>query len=597
MKTILQRFFGSSGRPQAKPGKSYRPSRLSVQHLEDRCLMAVTASLSAGILTVNGSIFADTIQLRQVDNQIRVDGVSGQFSVGQIQRIEINAGFANDQILLNSQAIPGQQAITLPSLIFGGPGNDVIDGGAGVDQIFAEGGNDVVWGNIGNDYIDGGSGDDILFGGVGADQLVGDTGNDSLYGGSESDRLVGGDGNDKLYGGPMADFLDGSRGADSLYGEAGYDYIYDDSTGNVISDIDYNRSVGHFGWYDMKIDDAGLRTKSRFLGRDFGLDRGDMLQVFQQLRSDGTVSSGEISDMRDILNGGDFAPVLPDYVRNLTGKVINGDPANAHYQGGSLANLTAGSTSSHLQSLVNKWFLGLDRPAAGSGTYRFVSGLLFQNGPQHTDVRQGGVGDCYFVASLAETAFQSPSILAGMFIDNGDNTFTVRFFKGGVPQFVTVDRYLPTGSNGYSVYASFGARYDNSSNELWVALAEKAYAQLNESGWIGQDGTNSYAGIDIGRPADSMKHITGRSATGYATLNKSQAIAAFQARKLVAFSSKRTDAEIPATLDVVSHHVYALTGYNATTDRFTLYNPWGSSIVLSWTQITQGFRAWHYTNS
>jgi hypothetical protein len=46
-----------------------------------------------------------------------------------------------------------------------------------------------------------------------------------------------------------------------------------------------------------------------------------------------------------------------------------------------------------------------------------------------------------------------------------------------------------------------------------VALAEKAYAQINESGWSGQDGTNSYQGIEIGHTSVALKHVTAKQTT------------------------------------------------------------------------------------
>ena len=102
-------------------------------------------------------------------------------------------------------------------------------------------------------------------------------------------------------------------------------------------------------------------------------------------------------------------------------------------------------------------------------------------------------------------------MIQSMFIDNGDGTFTVRFYdeRRAWSQYVTVDRYLPTWDRRDRLFASFGTDNDDATNELWVALAEKAYAQLNESGWIGQDGTNSYQGIAGGWSANSMAHITG----------------------------------------------------------------------------------------
>src|SRR5581483_8539566 len=134
------------------------------------------------------------------------------------------------------------------------------------------------------------------------------------------------------------------------------------------------------------------------------------------------------------------------------------------------------------------------------------------NGPAFTDIRQGNLGDCYFVAALADMAQDRPQAIRNLFIDNGDNTFTVRFFRDGVAQYVTVDRYLPTDSAGRVVYAGVGGLYNNAANELWVALAEKAYAQINEAGWIGHGSSNSYAAIDGGYSDLVFKHVLGTAA-------------------------------------------------------------------------------------
>ena len=52
---------------------------------------------------------------------------------------------------------------------------------------------------------------------------------------------------------------------------------------------------------------------------------------------------------------------------------------------------------------------------------------------------------------------------------------------------MTVDSYLPTNGSGYLIYASMGQHYTNTANELWVGLAEKAYVQANQFGWIRPD--------------------------------------------------------------------------------------------------------------
>src|SRR5262249_23114540 len=146
----------------------------------------------------------------------------------------------------------------------------------------------------------------------------------------------------------------------------------------------------------------------------------------------------------------------------------------------------AGNPGSKLASLVDKWFLGLDRPVAASNSvYTEANGTLFGSTIGYQDVMQGEVGDCYYLAALGSVALQNSDTIRNMFVDNGDHTWTVRFYRNGTPDYVTVDDYLPT-RNGRFIYANMDLLASDSSNVLWVPLAEKAYAQLNESGWLGQ---------------------------------------------------------------------------------------------------------------
>lgn len=71
--------------------------------------------------------------------------------------------------------------------MFGGDGNDTLNGLAG---------NDVIFGENGADVLNGGDGADLLLGGAGNDIITGGNGNDLIYGGSGNDQLTGGAGND-----------------------------------------------------------------------------------------------------------------------------------------------------------------------------------------------------------------------------------------------------------------------------------------------------------------------------------------------------------------------------------------------------------------
>lgn len=61
----------------------------------------------------------------------------------------------------------------------------------------------IVFGGDGNDHLDGGRWNDAIFGGAGSDHIFGRDGNDILVGGDDDDDIFGGDGNDLLIGGKL----------------------------------------------------------------------------------------------------------------------------------------------------------------------------------------------------------------------------------------------------------------------------------------------------------------------------------------------------------------------------------------------------------
>jgi hypothetical protein len=204
------------------------------------------------------------------------------------------------------------------------------------------------------------------------------------------------------------------------------------------------------------------------------------------------------------------------------------------------------------------------------------------------DIRQGRAGDCYYLSALAELAQDRPQAVRDMFTDNGDGTYTVRYFQDGVASYVTVDSFLPTDSGGRLVYASTGRAAGDASNKLWAALAEKAYAQLNQSGWTGQDGTNSYAGIGAGYSDVVMRQVTGEPAS-YLTIVRTTADLLADAvadQQPTVLNSRPSN---PGN-GVIAAHAYALVSCDAAGQRFTLFNPLTSgTIQLTFAQIAQSF--------
>ncbi|WEH38830.1 calcium-binding protein [Streptomyces sp. AM 2-1-1] len=104
--------------------------------------------------------------------------------------------------------------------VLGDAGDDMVMGpatlygGDGVDHLMGDSENQRMWGGRGDDMIEGYGGDDIVYAGPGDDQVMGGDGRDILLGGSDDDMVHGEGGDDVVCGGAGKDVLDGGDGRD-----------------------------------------------------------------------------------------------------------------------------------------------------------------------------------------------------------------------------------------------------------------------------------------------------------------------------------------------------------------------------------------------
>lgn len=150
-----------------------------------------TTAVVTGVGVVDGTLFVigtdgrDIINIRHIKNGrrpgIRVDT---RLNVGSgikrarenidattVERIVVIACGGNDRVRITRT---GRTAVTIPTVLLGGSGSDLLRGGAG---------SNVIVGGDGRDRIQGGASNDILIGGEGRDNIRGGGGQDVVIGG------------------------------------------------------------------------------------------------------------------------------------------------------------------------------------------------------------------------------------------------------------------------------------------------------------------------------------------------------------------------------------------------------------------------------
>lgn len=186
-------------------------------------------------------------------------------------------------------------------------------------------------------------------------------------------------------------------------------------------------------------------------------------------------------------------------------------------------------------------------------------------------IRQGIVGDCYFLAALASVAASNPAMIKWM-IQPMDNKYYQVIFAGSMTTPIVVPEPTAVELALYAKVSEFG---------IWPAVLEKAYGQylLNHRktkmlipAAAADAAESTYEAFDL---------ITGQTGHWEALplLSNEQLKnildSAFKEKRSVAagtFSSKTgytQDAKLP------SQHAYSVLGWNSRKEELVIRNPWG----------------------
>jgi len=182
---------------------------------------------------------------------------------------------------------------------------------------------------------------------------------------------------------------------------------------------------------------------------------------------------------------------------------------------------------------------------------RIVEDCLFIDGaPQSSDIRQGSIADCYFMAVLLGIVNGDPSKLTSMMVSNRGQV-TSKFFRYSkaqdiwIPQLITNSNTLQTQADGHLQGASFRIApapresfwyakvedktlkvfcEDNFEAAMWAPLLEKAYATFAQQfGQYGTEppapGTSGYNVINAGESQNCYKMFYGSAVADTGTTN------------------------------------------------------------------------------
>ncbi|XP_018425001.1 PREDICTED: calpain-3 isoform X5 [Nanorana parkeri] len=199
-------------------------------------------------------------------------------------------------------------------------------------------------------------------------------------------------------------------------------------------------------------------------------------------------------------------------------------------------------------------------------------------GANRTDICQGDLGDCWFLAAIACLTLNEKLLFRVIppdqnFTENYAGIFHFQFWRYGDWIDVIIDDCLPT-FNNQLVFTKSSQR-----NEFWSALLEKAYAKLH----------GSYEALKGGNTTEAMEDFTGGVTEFYEIKDAPKDLFkimrnAFERGSLIGCS---IDAIVPAQFEtrmssgLVKGHAYSVTGVEETPFKMEkvklvrLRNPWG----------------------
>jgi len=131
-----------------------------VEQLENRRLLAVTASFVNHVLAVTGDAADNHVSIGRNTTNNALVVRSGDTAIKTVNYNDVTS--INVSLLGGNDVLNIAPNVAKPSIVSGGDGNDALNGGGGRDLLNGNGGNDALRGGPGADALNGGDGNDLL---------------------------------------------------------------------------------------------------------------------------------------------------------------------------------------------------------------------------------------------------------------------------------------------------------------------------------------------------------------------------------------------------------------------------------------------------
>lgn len=228
--------------------------------------------------------------------------------------------------------------------------------------------------------------------------------------------------------------------------------------------------------------------------------------------------------------------------------------------------------------------------------FKQIKGELYVRKPNESnavkpsDVHQGNMGDCYFLASVAALAKTNPEMIKQMIQQNKDGSFTVKFTSQqpavGKPyqtysDLPLKDRFVNVQNNFAYEQGAGNALGAKPIQDMWPLVLEKAfvkdtggYATAGKGGW-----PNKVLQNYLGFAASTTNALEEQSQDSLIqALGQAKILPTVASTGLFNEGNKK----LALQYDIVSTHAYAVLGLSTglangkTVTMVNLFNPWGA---------------------